>query len=127
MTMPDFTETFVAFVWVLANLLVCAFASQLYQRTARRSVLLLAIAAALGAIHSVLPWIRPASSSWGYWYLINLVNIVDAGLWLVGSWLLFREFGELYTKSAQPNAAPNGGPAAPVDNPNITEGPPSVS
>ena len=27
----------------------------------------------------------------------------------------------------RPGAAPNGGPAAPVDNPNVTEGPPSVS
>jgi hypothetical protein len=101
MTLPDFTEKGVAFVWVFANLLVCAFASQLYQRTARRSVLLLAIAAGLGAIHSVLPWIRPASSSWGFWYLINFMNIVDAGLWLGGSWLLFREFGDLYRKFAQ--------------------------
>jgi hypothetical protein len=127
MTPPDFTEKFVGFVWVFANLLVCAFASQLYQRTSRRSALLLAVAAALGAIHSLLPWIRPTSSSWGYWYLINFMNLVDAGLWLVGSWLLFREFGDLYRKFAQPNAAPNGGPAASVDKSNAPGGPPSVS
>jgi hypothetical protein len=41
--------------------------------------------------------------------------------------VLDTETFERWSRNAEPGAAPNGGPAAPVDNSNVTEGPPSVS
>ena len=38
-----------------------------------------------------------------------------------------REWASLQETGAEPSAAPNGGPASPVGNSNVTEGPPSVS
>jgi hypothetical protein len=59
--------------------------------------------------------------------LLNLVNLVEAALWLLGTWLIFKEFGDLVRRIAQPLASPKGDPATQLGNSGATEGPPSVS
>ena len=45
---------------------------------------------------------------------------------LVGTYSIWR-WGRQSARSGQPGATPNGGPATPVGNSGVTEGPPSVS
>ncbi len=113
MTLPELTEKLAGFVWILADLLVCGFAARLYQDTRKRSLLLIAIACGIGAIAALLPWIQFLSTSWGYWYLFNIMHIVGAGLWLVGSWLLFKEYGEMIRLSAPSAPPPDDSPPPP--------------
>jgi hypothetical protein len=75
----------------ITNAIVCAAAIQFYQRRARRSVLLIAISAGVGALVSVVSWMVEASSA-TFWALIELAAALDLVLWTIGICLLFREF-----------------------------------
>ena len=86
---------------------------------------LIAASAGLAAVVTVLPELGPGG--WGAWYLDMVMRVVGDALFLVGCWLLFKEYTELTTRCAQRSAPSNGGPAAPVGDSGVSEGPPSVS
>ena len=106
--------------------LVYVLATKAYQNTRKRSLLLIAIAAALGGVITVVPELGTVASCWGYWYLEMAMRVAGDVLWLVGCWLLFQHYTDLIRRSAQ-DAPPNGGPATPVASPGVTGRPPSAS
>ena len=61
--------------------------------------------------------------------ILSIVGLVQFGVTFVLSrHLLSKETREyVWKRSAEPGAAPNGGPAMTVEDPRVTEGPPSVS
>ena len=124
MTLPDFIDRFVEFAMFVANVLVGALATKAYQDTRKRCLLLIAVSAGIGAVLTAAPWIREDRSSWTYWGFYTVATICDLSLWVAGAWLLFRDYATLI---AHRSAAPNGGPATPVANSGVTEGPPSVT
>jgi glucose-6-phosphate-specific signal transduction histidine kinase len=77
----------------ITNAIVLAAAIQFYQRRASRSVLLIAVSAALGALVSVVSWMAETSSP-TFWALMDLAGALDLVMWSVGLCLLFREFSE---------------------------------
>lgn len=93
MTLDDFIPRLVSWLTFLSNAIVCAAAVQFYQHRARRSVLLIAISAGLGAVVSIVSWMAQTSSS-TFWHLIDLAGALDLALWTAGLWLLFREFAK---------------------------------
>jgi hypothetical protein len=105
----------------VTNAIVCSAAVRTYQRRARRSVLLIAISAGLGAVMTAVSSLTEVD----IWRFASIVSIVDLGLWTTGCCLLFQELARAGEESA--GAAPNGSPATPVSNPAIKEGPPSVT
>ncbi len=88
--------------------------------------MLIAIAAAIGFLYILISWVAETQSQ-AFWNLMSAVNIGGALLSVVGMYLLLTEINQTDTGHAEPGAAPNGGPAAPVDNLNTSGGPPSVS
>ena len=77
----------------IANAVVLGAAIQFYQRRARRSVLLIAISAGLGALVSVVSWMAETSSP-TFWHLLDLAVALDLVLWTIGLCLLFQEFAK---------------------------------
>jgi hypothetical protein len=59
--------------------------------------------------------------------LIVLVPMVTWSLLIFSLWTLYSRLSGHRTAHAEPCAAPNGGPAPPVGNSEVTKGPPSVS
>lgn len=98
MNIADFTETVVALVWVLCNLILCGLAGSYYLSLRKPSLVLIATACGLGAVGGLLPWIGNTESSWGLWFIVMFIHIADAVLWVIGSWLLFKEFAVLVRK-----------------------------
>jgi hypothetical protein len=127
MTTLDFIDRFTNFTGFLANVLVCAFAAMAYQNTRKRSLLFIAIACGIGAIFFIAPLIREDKPSLFYWWVYTVAMNVGSGLWIVGFWLLFRNYEELIKRSTQPSASTSVDLTAPVDNSNTTNRPPSVS
>ncbi len=123
MSLPHFTYQLVGFVSFLTGAIICASASQAYRETRKPSVLLIALAAGLGAVVSVLP--AAAGRGWGLWYFDMAARIVDGAIWVVGCWLLLRDYVRLVV--AQRGAKPNGGPPEPFGRADASGGPPSVS
>lgn len=102
MSIPDFIDTLVSFGGFLANALVCALAVNAYRDTRKRCLLLIAVSAGIGAALAVVPWIRQPSPSWAFWGFHTVATICDLGLWVVGAWLLFRDYAGLVMRFAQP-------------------------
>jgi hypothetical protein len=57
----------------------------------------------------------------------DIVSTAFALLWIPADGVVRMQGWKTYLRRAEPGAAPNGGPAAPVDNSNATDRPPSVS
>src|SRR6185436_18447732 len=122
MTLPDFMDHFVEFAGFLANMLVLGLTATAYQRTGRRSLLLIAISAGIAAVLVAAPWIRPDVPSlgfWGFWIVATLSNLT---LWVIGIRLVVKECDDMASRSAQPSAVPNGGPARQLGNLGVTKG-----
>lgn len=95
----------------------------------RGSVLLAVLFHAAGNVtFNVLPVLIPGVYASGIWGEIVPWTVVGAVVVFEGPRHLSRTLpAEIGEAVAEPSAAPNGGPAAPVDNSSVTEGPPSVS
>ncbi len=91
--------TLVSLAWVLANLLMCGLAGSYYLSLRRLGLLLIAIACGIGAISNLLPWLTNVHSS-SFWLLVDFFQIVDAVLWVFGSWLLFKDLAELIRRES---------------------------
>ena len=116
-------------VTAISNLIVLGIAIESYRRCRRRSVMLIAIGAAVGFLYIVLSWMAQTTSEL-FWNVMSLANILGALFWIAGVYLLLTEVSRGDKAGAEPcrtPAPPNGGPAASVDNPNAPGGPPSVS
>jgi hypothetical protein len=127
MSIPDMVDRFVEFSYFLANILVFGLALVAYQNSRKRSLLMIAVSSAIAAVLAVAPWIRADEPSWAFWFLHTLATICDLSLYVVGFWLLCRDYVTVLSKTAPPSTSPNGGPATPVGDSEVTEGPPSVS
>ena len=114
------------FVSAISNLLVLGITIESYRRRPRRSVMLIAIGGAVGFLYVIVSWIVETRSP-VVWSLLSLANIGAALFWIAGIYLLLAEIGRIDGTRAELGAAPNGGPAASVDDPNAPGGPPSVS
>lgn len=122
MTLPDFMERFQWFATFLFNAILCAFAAKAYQETRKRPLLLLAIAAAMGAGLTLLCWAEGDRSSSFLRYFSSVATMAPLGLGLVGCRLLFRDYADLLSRTTRPPVAGGGGPAAPVDNAEVARG-----
>jgi len=127
MTTLDMIDRLTVFTPVLANLLVFGLATTAYQTTRKRSLLFIAICCAIEAVFAIGRWVLDDTASWLRWGAYTLAMNVSSGLWLVGCWLLFRDYVRLLGSRAQPGASPNGGPATLGGNSGVIGGPPSVS
>jgi hypothetical protein len=126
MSLPQFTYYLVALGGFLTSAIVCVLASQAYRVTHKRGVLWVAIAGGLGAVISGLPALGGAPAPWAFWYFVMALRLADGVLWLVGCWLLLRDYVSLLRLGA--GAAPSDGwPAAPAANPGPPKQPPSLS
>jgi hypothetical protein len=114
------------FVSAVSNLIVLGITIESNRRRRRRSVMLIAIGAAVAFLYLALSWILEATSA-VFWSLLSLANTSAALLWIAGMYLLLAEISRIEGAGAEPGAAPNSGPAASVDNANAPGGPPSVS
>ncbi|NJN05469.1 MAG: alpha/beta hydrolase [Rhodobacteraceae bacterium] len=88
--MDDLIPRLAGWLTFLANVIVCVSATQLYLRQNRRSILLIAVSAGLGAALGVVSWMAETPSP-SFWRLIELGGILDVALWTVGVCSLFRE------------------------------------
>jgi peptidoglycan/LPS O-acetylase OafA/YrhL len=113
-------------VLAVSNLIVLGITIDSYRRRPRRSVLLIAVGAAVGFAYVAMSWMAETTSPF-FWGLMSLVNISAGVLWIAGVYLLLAEISRVEGAGAEPGAPPNGGPAVPVDNSNAPGGPPSVS
>jgi hypothetical protein len=127
MSIPDIVDRFVEFSYFLSNILVFGFATVAYQKSRKRGFLMIAVSAAIAAVLAVASSMRADKPSWAFWSFHTVATICDLYLYVVGFWLLSRDYLALPTRSAQPDAAPNGGQVAPSANSDVTGGPPSVS
>lgn len=101
MNFPALLDHFVVFAWFLANLLVLGFAAEAYQSTGKRSLLLIAVSAGLGAALMLLPWIaREARPSWSLWSFHKLATLADLAFWVAGIRLLVRDYVSLLARGA---------------------------
>ena len=91
-TIADFIDRFVEFAFILSNLIVCIMASTAYQVSQKRSLLLIAVSAGIGAILAVAPWIRADEPSWLFWGFYSLGTISSLTLWVIGLRFLIRDF-----------------------------------
>ena len=121
MTLPDFIDRFVEFAGLLANALVLVLTATAYQRTGRRSLLLISISAGIGAALVAAPWIRPDVASWGFWGFWTVATLSDLSLWVIGVRLLIKDYDDMMIRIAQA-AAPNGGSAEPLGNSGVGGG-----
>lgn len=90
MTFEDFLFRFENFAACMGSLIVFGVATKFYLRRARRSVLLIAISAAIGAMLAIVGWVSETSST-AFWNFISFCYIVDMTLWSIGCCLLLRE------------------------------------
>jgi hypothetical protein len=127
MTFPEFIYRFDGFTGTVVNVIICALAAKLYHDTRKRCLFLISIGSGIGAALIVLPEMQGGSSSWSGWYFEMTLRLASSVVWLIGWWLLFRDYTDMIRPSAQQSAPPNGGPATQPDNPEVTEGPPSAS
>ena len=127
MTLPQFIYRFDEFASFLVNAMICVSAANLYHDTHKRCLLLISIGSGVGAVLIVLPEMRDGGSSWGAWYFEISLRIACSVVWLIGWWLLFRDYSDVIKGSAQPGAAPNCGNETPNGNSEVPKGPPSVS
>jgi len=111
------------FVSAVSNLIVLGITIESYRRRPRRSIMLIAIGAAAAFLYVALSWIAETTSP-VFWGLVSLVNITAGLLWIAGLYLLLAEITRIEETGAEPGAAPNGGPAASVDDSNDAAGPP---
>ena len=100
MTLPDFIDRFVEFAGFLANMIVLGLTAAEYRRTRRRSLLLIAISAGIGAVLVAAPWIRPDVPSWGFWGFWIVATLADLTLWVIGIRLVIKEYDQIATPSA---------------------------
>jgi hypothetical protein len=114
------------FVSAVSSLIVLGITVESYRRRPRRSVMLIAIGAAVGFLYVAVSWMAETTSP-VFWSLLSVANIGAALLWIAGVYLLLAEIGRIDEARAEPGAAPNGGPAASVDSSSAPGGPPSVS
>jgi len=128
MTPLDLIDRFTEYAGpVLAELLVLGIAITAYQRTRRRSLLLIAISCVTTAVFTIGRFVLDDKASWFWWGLYTVAVNASSVLWVVGSWLLFRHYMRLAPADAQPGASPNCGPAEQVGGSGVAEGPPSVT
>ena len=88
--------------------------------------MLIAVGAAVGFVYVALSWIAETTSP-VFWSVMSLANIGAGLLWITGVYLLLAEISRVEGTRAEPCATPNGGPATPLGDSGVTEGPPSVS
>jgi hypothetical protein len=114
------------FVSAVSSLIVLGITIESYRRRPRRSVMLIAIGAAVSFLYVTLSWIVETTSP-VFWSLLSLANIGAALLWIAGIYRLLAEIRRIDEPRAESGAAPNGGPATPSAKSGVAEGPPSGS
>ena len=101
----DLVDRFVELSWFAANVLVAVSAAYTYKGTHKRSLLLIAISASIGAFLIAVPWFREDKASWTYWGFYTVARLCDLWLWVVGAWFLFRDYSALIAQQNASDAA----------------------
>lgn len=94
---------------VLANLLVLGFSLHVYLEFKKISLLLIAVSAFLGAFVSVLPQITSTktNNSLVYWYIFHLCNTLSFAGWMVGGYLLVKDYMKRFRADGLPKPLTN--------------------
>ncbi len=127
MHISEFLYRFDGFASFLVNAIICSLATKAYQDTRRRCLLFICIGAALVAVLVLLRAIHASLSSWAAWYFIMFLRILCEAAWLVGFWLLLRDYTALLGEKAPSGASSNGCPAPQLGGSGGSGEPPSVS
>ena len=81
-------------VTFVTNVMVCVAGLQAYKKRAKKSILLIAVSAMIGAILAIV-WRMPDETfSPNVWTMIELTGYLDLIVWCVGMCILLSEYSE---------------------------------